>query len=127
MNARVFGLAGALAVMDGRVAEAITLLEEGRARGLAGALGSRTIDLSHLSADDRSTYQEAVRRVQQIEASSRIADDPMTLLEQARVADQRLKQIIGRISSIRRTSYPSLTSRYHNYPMVSSRARRSST
>ncbi len=107
-NARVFTLAATIIALRGaaapqpatqrdRLAQAIALLEEGRARGLAEASGRRNADLAQLSQDDQKRYTQAVVAAQDIEAQSRQLGDPLALADEARAADERLKQVVREI------------------------------
>jgi CHAT domain-containing protein len=82
--------------------DAVALIEHGRARGLAEAAGRRSADLSLLTDDERDTYLQAVEVIQTIEAQSRQGNDPLALVEEARVANERLAAVVARL----RSTYP---------------------
>src|SRR5262249_39766860 len=77
------------------VGDAIELLEEGRARGLAEAAGRRSADLASLSDVDRRRYIEAVEAVAAIEAMSRQISTPLVLQAEASAANERLKDVVN--------------------------------
>ncbi|MGH2505141.1 MAG: hypothetical protein ACRDID_21740, partial [Ktedonobacterales bacterium] len=111
-NARVFTLAAAITALRGdeapsdeqrrRLAQAIALLEEGRARGLAEAAGRRNADLTALSVLDRQRYIQAVEAVQSIEAQSRQLTDPLALQTEALLVGEQLKQVVSEIRTRQR-------------------------
>jgi CHAT domain-containing protein len=112
-NARVFTLAAAITALRGdmehpaeqpaeqrsQLAQAIALLEEGRARGLAEAAGRRNADIAQLSAPERLRYRQAVETVQDVEAQSRQSGDPLALQAEAQGADARLKEVVRDLRS----------------------------
>ncbi len=111
-NARVFTLAAAITALRGdeappdeqrrRLAQAIALLEDGRARGLSEAAGRRNADLTELSELDRQRYIQAVEALQSIEAQSRQLSDPLALQTEAQMAGEQLKQVVSEIGTRQR-------------------------
>jgi CHAT domain-containing protein/tetratricopeptide (TPR) repeat protein len=96
-NARIYNLAASIRAQQGQLDEAVTLIEHGRARGLAEAAGRRNVNLTLLDDDERAQYLLAVEQVQAIEASGRLGGDPLVLVAEAHAANTRLSEVVARL------------------------------
>jgi CHAT domain-containing protein/tetratricopeptide (TPR) repeat protein len=102
-NASLYNLAACIRAQQGRLGEALALIERGRARGLDEAAGRRSADVAILSETDRSDYLAALQAVHDVEAVGRQQRDPLIVVQEARAANARLAKVVSRL----RTAYPS--------------------
>jgi CHAT domain-containing protein len=99
-NASLFTLAAVIQARRNEVGEAIKLLEEGRAKGLAEALGRRRADLTLLTDGERAEYLVAVDAVLELEARGRTGEEPpVELATEARAANARLEEVVKRLQA----------------------------
>jgi CHAT domain-containing protein len=104
-NARLANLAVGVQALRGDSADAVRLLEAGRARGLAEALGRRRIHPEVLSDGDREAYDAARAAVLAVEAQGRLPHDStgaLQLAAEAGVINQHLTDLVERL----RSDYP---------------------
>src|SRR5262249_19533646 len=108
-NAALYAAAASIRALQGNAAEAVTLLEAGRARGLAEAQSRRHTDLSLLTPQEREEYNTLANTILDIETRSRQGGDfhaSLALATEAATANSALTRLVEQLRQTHPTFLP---------------------